>query len=307
MGIHSGDSFCATPMLTIDPQLQAKLQEYSYRIVDAIGLIGGAGIRYAHDPGSGRIVAVGIDARASRTSAFASKATGVPVAYVSSLLACGLSLDEIPYGREGISINISPQLDYVAIRAARWMFDKFQVCRRPARRPDACSRPGHDPRKDFKEALQKSIRALETGRMGLGFAKDFNQKPLSDLMGLLWHPSSERIFIIYEAIRKGAGLKELCERTHIKPWYIQQIKELVELEEKILKHNGSDVPDNLLIQAKKDGFADAYLARLFKLPEEKIRTQRKELGMIQARKSIPVSGIENAASYHYSTYNAGCR
>ncbi len=304
MGIHSGDSFCATPMLTIEPPLQAKLQEYSYRIADSIGLIGGAGIRHAHDPGSGRIVTVGIDARTSRTSAFASKATGVPVAYVSSLLACGLSLGEIPYGREGHLDKYSPRLDYVAIRAARWMFDKFQ---------DAEDRLGVQMHavgqvmtlgKSFKEALQKSIRALETGRTGLGFAKDFNQKSLSDLMGLLWHPSSERIFILYEAIRKGANLNELCQRTHIKPWYIRQIKELVDLEEKILKHKGVNIPDDLLIQAKKDGFADAYLASIFNLPEETIRNQRIGLGMNGARKSISISGSENATRYYYSTYHA---
>jgi len=304
MGIHSGDSFCATPMLTIDPQLQAKLQDYSYRIVDEIGLIGGAGIRYAHDPGSQRIVAVGINTRASRTSAFASKATGIPIALVSSLLACGLSLDEIPHGREGSLEKYIPQLDYVAIRAARWMFDKFK---------DAEDRLGVQMHavgqimafgKSFKEALQKSIRALETGRMGLGFAKDFNHKSLSDLMALLWHPSSERIFMVYEAIRKGANLKELCQQTHIKPWYIQQLKELVELEEKILKYKGGNVPDDLLVQAKKDGFADAYIATLLEIPEERVRNQRVGIGMIGARKSISVSGIENAVPYYYSTYNA---
>jgi carbamoyl-phosphate synthase large subunit len=303
MGVHTGDSFCAAPMLTIAPELQKKLQDYSYAIVDAIGVIGGTNIQFAHDPKTGRVVVIEINPRTSRSSALASKATGFPIAFVSSLLAGGLTLDEIPYWREGTLEKYTPWGDYVVIKFARWAFEKFK---------GAEDRLGTQMRavgevmsigKNYKEAFQKSIRSLEIGRFGLGFAKDFNKKSLSDLMEMLWHPTSERLFIMYEALRKGAGVRELYERTYIKPYFIEQMKELVDLEEKILACKGSHLPDALLTQAKKDGFADGYLAKLLGTPESEIRRRRKELGVVEAWEPVPVSGVENAA-YYFSTYNA---
>jgi carbamoyl-phosphate synthase large subunit len=303
MGVHTGDSFCAAPMLTIDKKLQKKLQEYSYAIVDAIGVIGGTNIQFAYDPKTGRVVVIEINPRTSRSSALASKATGFPIAFISSLLAGGLSLDEIPYWREGTLEKYTPWGDYVVIKFARWAFEKFK---------GAEDRLGTQMRavgevmsigKNYKEAFQKSIRSLEIGRLGLGFAKDFNQKSLEDLMDMLWRPTSERQFIMYEALRKGATIEELYERTYIKPWFIRQMKELVDLEEKILAYKGADLPDDMLIQAKKDGFADGYLAKILEVPEEKIRDRRIALGVVEAWEAVPVSGVENAA-YYYSTYNA---
>jgi carbamoyl-phosphate synthase large subunit len=303
MGVHTGDSFCAAPMLTIDPKLQQKLQDYSYSIVDAIGVIGGTNIQFAHDPQTGRVVVIEINPRTSRSSALASKATGFPIAFVSSLLAGGLTLDEIPYWREGTLEKYTPWGEYVVIKFARWAFEKFK---------GAEDRLGTQMRavgevmsigKSYKEAFQKSIRSLEIGRFGLGFAKDFNKKPLPDLMAMLAHPTSERLFIMYEALRKGAAVAELYERTYIKPWFIEQMKELVELEEKILACKGNTLPDALLIQAKKDGFADGYLAKLLGTPEEEIRRRRIDLGIVEAWEPVPVSGVENAA-YYFSTYNA---
>jgi carbamoyl-phosphate synthase large subunit len=303
MGVHTGDSFCSAPMLTIDPKLQQKLQEYSYAIVDAIGVIGGTNIQFAHDPITGRVVVIEINPRTSRSSALASKATGFPIAFVSSLLAGGLTLDEIPYWREGTLEKYTPWGDYVVIKFARWAFEKFK---------GAEDRLGTQMRavgevmsigKNFKEAFQKSIRSLEIGRLGLGFAKDFNQKSLDELMGMLWNPTSERMFIIYEALRKGASIAGLYQRTYIKPWFLEQMEELVELEEKILKYRGGICPDDLLIQAKKDGFADGYLAKILQIPEEKVRNIRIGLGIVEAWEPVPVSGVENAA-YYYSTYNA---
>jgi carbamoyl-phosphate synthase large subunit len=283
--------------------LQQKLQEYSYAIVDAIGVIGGTNIQFAHDPKTGRIVVIEINPRTSRSSALASKATGFPIAMVSSMLAGGLTLDEIPYWREGTLEKYIPWGDYVVIKFARWAFEKFK---------GAEDRLGTQMRavgevmsigKNFKEAFQKAIRSLENGRLGLGFAKDFYSKSLEDLMGMLWNPTSERVFIIYEALRKGASISDLYRRTYIKPWFLEQMEELVELEEKILKHKGGMCPDDLLIQAKKDGFADGYLAKILQIPEEKIRNLRTELGVVEAWEPVPVSGVENAA-YYYSTYNA---
>jgi carbamoyl-phosphate synthase large subunit len=303
MGVHTGDSYCTAPMLTIDPELQRRLQQYSYAIVEAIRVIGGTNIQFAHDPKTGRVVVIEINPRTSRSSALASKATGFPIALISSMLAAGLTLDEIPYWREGTLDRYTPSGEYVVVKFARWAFEKFA---------DSQDRLGTQMRavgevmsigKTYKEAFQKSIRSLEIGRYGLGFARDFHTKPLDELMTLLAEPSSERQFIMYEALRKGAGVDDLYRVTFIKPWFIEQMKELVSLEEEILHYTGRDLPDALLIRAKKDGFADKYLSTLLGIPEQQVRKQRTALGMVEGWEPVPVSGIENAA-YYFSTYNA---
>jgi carbamoyl-phosphate synthase large subunit len=303
MGVHTGDSYCTAPMLTIAKDLQKKLQKHSYDIVEAIEVIGGTNIQFAHDPKTGRVVVIEINPRTSRSSALASKATGFPIAYVSSLLAGGLTMDEIPYWRDGTLEKYTPSGEYVVVKFARWAFEKFEGL--PDRLGTQMRAVGEvmSLGKTYKEAFQKSIRSLENGRYGLGFAKDFNKRSLPELLGALAEPTSERQFLMYEAIRKGAGVQELYELTYIKPWFIQQMKELVELEEEILKHKGGTLPDELLVRAKKDGFADKYLAKLLGVREKEIRQRRKGLGVVEGWHAVPVSGVENAA-YYYSTYNA---
>ena len=303
MGVHTGDSYCVAPMLTIDPKLQAKLQDYSYRIVQAIEVIGGTNIQFAHDPKTGRVVVIEINPRTSRSSALASKATGFPIALVSAKLAGGLTLDEIPYWRDGTLEKYTPSGDYVVVKFARWAFEKFKGSEDKLGTQMRAVGEVMSIGKNYKEAFQKAIRSLENGRWGLGFAKDFNRKSLPELMVLLNEASSERQYIMYEALRKGATVEELHKKTHIKAWFIQQMKELVELEEKILQYKGKQVPDELLTQAKKDGFADKYLAQLLGVPEKEIRDRRKKLGVVEGWDAVPVSGVENAA-YYYSTYNA---
>ncbi len=303
MGIHTGDSFCSAPMLTIATDLQERLQKHSYDIVEAIQVIGGTNIQFAHDPASGRVVVIEINPRTSRSSALASKATGFPIAFVSSLLAGGLTLDEIPYWREGTLDKYTPWGEYVVIKFARWAFEKFEgVEDRLGTQMRAVGEVMSIGR-TYKEAFQKSIRSLEIGRYGVGFAKNFNRLSLKELLDLLRYPTSERQFVMYEALRKGAGIEDLYQLTHIKPWFIRQMKELVDLEEEILLHRGRSLTDSLLRQAKKDGFADRYLARLLDLPEAAIRRQRIELGIQEAWEPVPVSGVRDAA-YYYSTYNA---
>ena len=303
MGVHTGDSFCAAPMLTISSELQQRLQKYSYAIVEAIEVIGGTNVQFAHDPKTGRVVIIEINPRTSRSSALASKATGFPIAFISALLAAGLTLDEIPYWRDGSLDKYTPSGDYVVIKFARWAFEKF---------PNSQDKLGTQMRavgevmsigKNYKEAFQKAIRSLETGRYGLGFAKDFSRRPLEELLSLLAEPTSERQFIMYEALRKGADIDQIYELTHIKPWFIQQMRELVVLEEQILEYKHRHLPDELLVQAKKDGFADRYLAMLLNLPETEIRQRRTALGLVEGWEAVPVSGVENAA-YYFSTYNA---
>ncbi|MBW1701600.1 MAG: carbamoyl-phosphate synthase large subunit [Deltaproteobacteria bacterium] len=303
MGVHTGDSFCTAPMLTIDPELQSRLQKYSYDIVEAIKVIGGTNIQFAHDPKTGKVVVIEINPRTSRSSALASKATGFPIALISAMLAGGMTLDEIPYWREGTLDKYTPSGDYVVVKFARWAFEKFEGSEDKLGTQMRAVGEAMSIGKNYKEAFQKAIRSLETGRHGLGFAKDFYAKPLEDLLDLLAEPTSERQFIMYEALRKGAGIETLYEKTYIKPWFIEQMKELVDLEEKILKYRGKDIPDTLLTQAKKDGFSDRYISGLLQITEKDVREKRTALGVVEGWEPVPVSGVEDAA-YYFSTYNA---
>ncbi|HPA19084.1 MAG TPA: carbamoyl-phosphate synthase large subunit [Verrucomicrobiae bacterium] len=303
MGVHTGDSFCSAPMLTIAPELQQRLQKYSYDIVDAIQVVGGTNIQFAHDPTSGRVVVIEINPRTSRSSALASKATGFPIALVSAKLAGGMSLPEIPYWRDGTLDKYTPSGDYVVIKFSRWAFEKFKGIEDKLGTQMRAVGEVMSIGKTYKEAFQKAIRSLENGRHGLGFAKDFNALPLEELLRRLNEPSSERQFLMYEALRKGATVSDLYERTHIKPWFIGQMKELVELEEKILECRGRELPDALLAQAKRDGFSDRYLAKILDGSERSIRERRLRLGIAEGWHPVPVSGVEDAA-YYYSTYNA---
>jgi len=303
VGVHTGDSYCTAPMLTISKELQNRLQEYAYRVVESIEVIGGTNVQFAHDPKTDRVVIIEINPRTSRSSALASKATGLPIAYISALLAAGLTLDEIPYWRDGSLEKYTPSGDYVVVKFARWAFEKF---------PGSQDKLGTQMRavgevmsigKNYKEAMQKAIRSLEIKRYGLGFAKNFNELSLEELMDMLKFPTSERQFIMYEALRKGADVQELYQMTFIKPYFIEQMQELVMLEEEILKYKGKKLPNELLIKAKRDGFADRYLAMLLNVSEEQIREDRKELNVVEGWEAVPVSGVENA-SYYFSTYNA---
>jgi carbamoyl-phosphate synthase large subunit len=303
MGVHTGDSFCTAPMLTISAELQKKLQKYSYDIVEAIGVIGGTNIQFAHDPETDRVVVIEINPRTSRSSALASKATGFPIAFVSALLAGGMTLDEIPYWRDGTLEKYTPSGDYVVVKFARWAFEKFEGLKDKLGTQMQAVGEVMSIGKNYREALQKAIRSLEIGRYGLGFARDFNKKPLDELLVMLNYPTSERQFIMYEALRKGASIEELSTKTSIKPWFIEQMKELVEMEEQILAYKGQSLPNELLAGAKKDGFSDKYLGKLLLLPEKEIRQRRLALGIAEAWESVPVSGVEDAA-YYFSTYNA---
>ncbi|MCX7965700.1 MAG: carbamoyl-phosphate synthase large subunit, partial [Syntrophorhabdaceae bacterium] len=302
MGVHTGDSFCVAPMLTISEELQKKLQEYSYKIVEAIQVIGGTNIQFAHNPEDGRVVVIEINPRTSRSSALASKATGFPIAFISAKLAGGYTLKDIPYYRGGTLDKYTPSGDYVVIKFARWAFEKFREAEDKLGTQMKAVGEVMSIGKTYKEAFQKAIRSLEIKRYGLGFAKNFNKLSLDELLALLKEPTSERQFIMYEALRKGATIDELYERTKIKRWFIEQMKELVELEEEILKYKGGLPSDELLIKAKEDGFSDRYLAEILGITEEEVRNKRVSLGKVQAWCKVPVSGAD--AAYYYSTYNA---
>ena len=302
LGVHTGDSFCSAPMLTISKEVQNRLQEQAYRIVESIGVIGGTNVQFAHDPVTDRIVVIEINPRTSRSSALASKATGFPIALISAMLAAGLTLDEIPCGKYGTLDKYYPDGDYVVIKFARWAFEKFKGAEDKLGTQMKAVGEVMSIGKTYKEAFQKAIRSLETGRYGLGYAKNFNYLSKDELLKLLINPTSERQFIMYEALRKGATVDELFELTKIKHYFIEQMKELVEEEEKIASYKGNQLPDDVLKQAKKDGFADKYISKLLDVEEKEIRNQRLAMGMHQVWEPVHVSSTKDS-SYYYSTYN----
>ena len=302
MGVHTGDSFCVAPMLTVPESVQKKLQEYSYRIIDAIGVTGGCNVQFAHNREDNRIIVIEINPRTSRSSALASKATGFPIAQVSTKLATGVTLDELPYWRDGSLDKYTPSGDYVVVKFARWAFEKF---------PQAKDHLGTQMKavgevmsigKSFKEAFQKAIRSLEIGRSGLGLVKKIEKLSLEELMPLIASPSSERYFQLYEAFKKGLTVAEARNLTKITEYFLTQIKELADFELKLAGYTWMALPDELLIEAKKSGFSDKYLGRLFGVPEKEVRESRVALGCVATYCRVPVSGVENA-DYYYSTYS----
>ncbi len=301
IGIHTGDSLCVAGMQTQTEELQKRLQEQSYRIIDKVGIIGGCNVQFAYDPVSDRIIIIEINPRTSRSSALASKATGFPIALVSAMLATGLTLKEIPDGKTGTLDKYVPSGDFVVTKIARFAFEKFKGEKDELGTSMKAVGEAMSIAPTFKESFYKAIRSLEIGRSGLGFAKNFNDMTKDELLKALITPNSERYFIMYEALRKGATADEIFEITKVKQYFVNQIKELVDEENELLKSKGSLPSDELLIQAKKDGFSDKYIAELLEIPEDDVRAKRLELGMVQHYEGVHVYGTEDN-EYYYSTY-----
>lgn len=302
LGVHTGDSFCSAPMLTISEEVQQRLQEKSHKVVDSVKVIGGCNVQWAHDPKTDRDIIIEINPRTSRSSALASKATGFPIALVSAMLATGMTLKDIPCGKYGTLDKYVPDGDYVVIKFARWAFEKFKGVEDKLGTQMRAVGEVMSIGKNFKEAFQKAIRSLETGRYGLGHAKDFDGKSKEDLLKLLRYATSERYFIIYEALRKGASIEEIYELTKVKHYFLEQMKELVEEEEALLAFKGGLPEDKALIAAKKDGFSDKYLSQILEVDEDEIRNKRISLGVEETWEGVHVSATQDSA-YYYSTYN----
>ena len=310
MGVHTGDSFCAAPMLTISEDVQKRLQKHAWDIAHNVGVTGGTNVQFAHDPKTDRIVIIEINPRTSRSSALASKATGFPIAYISAKLAAGLTLDEIPHYKFGTLDKYVPNGDYVVIKFARWAFEKF---------PQEEDKLGTQMKAvgevmsigtTYKEAFLKAIRSLENGRFGLGNVKEYKEKSLDELRNLLYTPSSQRQWIMYEALKKGMSIDELHNITKIKYYFIEQMKEIVDMENKIESYTIVSIPDDVLYRAKKYGFSDKYIADLLKTKEKVVRERRHDMGVRPVFLPIWVSGVKkdektgfSSACYYYSTYN----
>lgn len=330
VGVHTGDSFCTAPMLTIDGDLQKELQEQAYRIVEHIGVIGGTNVQFAHDPVSGRVVVIEINPRTSRSSALASKATGFPIALVSAKLAAGLTLADISDSRFGTLDKYVPTGDYVVVKFARWAFEKFEGVEDKLGTQMRAVGEVMSIGRNFKEAFQKAIQSLEKDRYGLGHVGGFDTLSKEELLRRLVEASSERYFMIYEALWKGATVDEIFEITKVKHYFLEQMKELVEEEEGLIRNYGADgsvdgsadkaglmasgsavgdlagrVPDEgALRRAKEDGFSDKYLSEILSISEDEVRHRREELGILESWDGVHVSGTEDSA-YYYSTYCGG--
>ena len=296
---HSVQLLC----LQSQKKYRKRLQEKSHKVVDSVKVIGGCNVQWAHDPKTDRDIIIEINPRTSRSSALASKATGFPIALVSAMLATGLTLKDIPCGKYGTLDKYVPDGDYVVIKFARWAFEKFKGVEDKLGTQMRAVGEVMSIGKTYKEAFQKAIRSLETGRYGLGHAKDFDTKSKEELLKMLITPTSERHFIMYEALRKGATVDEIHELTKVKHWFIEQMKELVEEEEALLAYKGNLPSDEALTAAKKDGFSDKYLSQILEVDEADIREKRIEIGVEEAWEGVHVSATKDNA-YYYSTYNA---
>lgn len=310
MGVHTGDSFCAAPMLTISEDVQNRLQKHAWDIAHNVGVTGGTNVQFAHDPKTDRIVIIEINPRTSRSSALASKATGFPIAYISAKLAAGLTLDEIPHYKFGTLDKYKPNGDYIVIKFARWAFEKFpqeeDVLGTQMKAVGEVMSIGST----YKEAFLKAIRSLENGRFGLGSLKEYKSKSLDELRSLLYCPSSQRQWIMYEAMKKGMTIDELHNITKIKHYFLEEMQEIVDMENKISSYTIVSLPDNVLYKAKKYGFSDKYIADLLKTKEKTVRERRHDMGIRPVFLPIGVSGVPkdektalSSACYYYSTYN----
>ncbi|MCE5323556.1 carbamoyl-phosphate synthase large subunit [bacterium] len=292
-GVHSGDSAMVYPIQTMSDAQIEKLSELSKKIADTSGLVGSMSIGFAVEPSSGEIVVMDIDPIATRFTALVSKAAGVPIAKISAKLALGVGLDEITVAGKPCSEFVPPS-GYVAVKMSRFDFEKF---------PDADTTLGTSMKsvgvamafgRDFKEALQKAVRSLETGHQGMG-ADGRGICPSADQINeALARPNPERLFFVRCALSAGMTDAEICEITRIDPYFISQIQQLLEFEKKLAGKSLVAVTSETLLQAKQLGYSDAQLAVLLETDEEQVRTRRKVLGIC--------SGYDSAVNMLYSTY-----
>ncbi|MFW6035074.1 MAG: carbamoyl-phosphate synthase large subunit [Halothermotrichaceae bacterium] len=301
MGVHTGDSFCTAPMLTVGQEVQDRIEEYSYKIADAIGVIGGANFQFGYNPEDDRMVVIEMNPRTSRSSALASKATGFPIARITTKLSVGITLDELPYWKEGTLDKYEPSGDYIVVKYARWAFEKFPETEDKLGTQMKAVGEAMSIGKNFAEAFQKAIRSLEIGRHGLGNVKKFEELDEEQIKKRLSTPSSERFFLIYHAMQKGISIDELYNITYVDKWFLQEMKNLVELEDEIKSYKNKELPEDLLVKSKGAGFSDKYLAQILEIDESTIRQSRENIDKKSDYDIVPVSGADG--EYYYSTYD----
>ncbi len=304
MGIHTGESIVVAPAQTLSASEYFMLRSLAIKVIRHLGIVGECNIQFAVDPRSGDYRVIEVNARLSRSSALASKATGYPLAFIATKLAIGYSLTEVEnIITKRTSACFEPALDYVVLKYPRWDLQKFRR---------VSSNIGSEMKsvgevmaiaRSFEEALQKAIRMLDIGMPGLAYSKlEFN-----DLEKEIKEPTDKRMFAIAEAIRRGYSIEKLHELSKIDPWFLHKIKNIIELEHKLSRYKLEDLPPQLLREAKQKGYSDAQIAMLTGSTELDVRKRRKALGIVPSVKQIDTLAGEYPAetNYLYLTYN-GC-
>jgi carbamoyl-phosphate synthase large subunit len=312
MGVHTGDSVTVAPAQTLSDKEYQNLRDASIAIMREIGVdTGGSNVQFAVNPENGDIIVVEMNPRVSRSSALASKATGFPIAKIAAKLAVGYTLDEIPNDITGETMAcFEPSIDYCVVKIPRWTFEKFPEAEDVLTTAMKSVGETMSIGRTFKEAFQKGLRSLEIGRAGFG---GDGKDPLpgsvagNELEYKLSTPNSQRLFYIKYALENGMPITMLHELTHIDPWFLNQMKQIVDLEKQI-KLAGKSLPRDLFEKAKKYGFSDKQLGFLTGLTDRKIEEDRKALGIVPVYKLVDTCAAEFRAAtpYYYSTYETEC-
>ncbi len=312
MGVHTGDSLTVAPAQTLSDKEYQMLRDASIAIMQEIGVdTGGSNVQFAINPENGEMIIVEMNPRVSRSSALASKATGFPIAKIAAKLAVGYTLDEITNDITGETLAcFEPSIDYCVVKIPRWTFEKFpetdDVLTTAMKSVGETMSIG----RTFKEAFQKGLRSLEIGRFGFGAdGKDPAPGSISrtELEYRLATPNSQRIFFIKHALENGMDIETINSLTSIDPWFLVQMKQLVEFD-KTITLAGRDLSKEMLKKAKRWGYSDRQLAHLTGTSEEKIERQRKRLGIVPVYKLVDTCAAEFRAAtpYYYSTYEEEC-
>jgi carbamoyl-phosphate synthase large subunit len=306
MGIHTGDSITVAPAMTLPDTVYQRMRDLAIKMMNGIGqFAGGCNVQFSVNPDNDDIIGIEINPRVSRSSALASKATGYPIAKIAAKLAIGYNLDELSNAITGTTTAyFEPALDYVIVKIPRWNFDKF---------PGADRKLGLQMKsvgevmgigRNFQEALQKACQSLEIRRNGLGAdGKELTKQ--ADILYSLEHPSWNRLFHIYDAMKLGISMKTIQNLTKIDKWFLEQIWDLIELENEIEKHSLENIPVNLMRTAKEKGYADRQLAHLMGCRESEVHLKRREMGINRVFKLVDTCAAEFEAKtpYYYSTFD----
>ncbi len=303
MGVHTGDSITVAPAQTLTAREYEMMREASFAIIREIGVAsGGSNIQFAQDPKTGRLVVIEMNPRVSRSSALASKATGLPIAKVSAKLAVGYTLDELKNSITKVTpASYEPTIDYVVCKVPRFTFEKFKKA--DERLTTAMKSVGEvmSIGRTFKESLQKALRSLETSRWGFGFDAKSPEKPTrQEICAKLSVPNAERIFWLQTAFAQGFTIEEVEELTQMDPWFLDQLQQMAEA--------GMKLADMDLLEAKKLGFSDRQIALARGCTEDDIRAERKAKGIVPTYRLVDTCAGEFDAvtPYYYSTYADDC-
>ena len=309
MGVHTGDSITVAPALTLTDKEYQRMRDMGRRIIRRVGVeTGGSNIQFAVNPSDGRIVAIEMNPRVSRSSALASKATGFPIAKIAAKLALGYHLDEIPNDITRLTpASFEPTIDYVVVKFPRWNFEKFPQADPTLTTQMKSVGEAMSIGRTFKEAFLKAVRSLELGRNGSIFpspAQLLEEEDETTLRQKLVVPSDRRMWAVFRALMRGWDLETLHELTKIDPWFLRQFSDIVELRKMADLGEFREMSVDLLRTLKRNGFADADIAAVYGIDENLVRLRRIEEGLVPAYKRIDTCAaeFESFTPYMYGTY-----